>query len=525
MDFSHKYEKYKIKYKSGLTKMKGGKPLEYNPINGKLIESYDKDDFQVVAFYYPGDPISPYWDQHCNAEFLGNFYYSPIEITDGYGNDPTQFLNAESAFQALKFWTKRNSFINTSGPQAFTTKRTLEKEIKSDYTFSGYGSNLIAMKHILEIKFKDPILMAALKATGNAFLLEHNPIQGRDQIWSDNSDGTGSNALGLILMIIRDGQESTFSSVFDLLTGNDKIGLYKDDNNPDVKTWKHQVDTAAKLVINKARLTPVQKSSSSLHTAELNYLVCSISGCNKQTYFRHPGYCGRDHANKAHNLILKCSIPGCGIKTYDGNTGYCRMEHKRLGDLIIQKNAQVTSSLSWPLAEQTFPPPVPSMLSPIEQTFPPLVPSMLSHIEQTFSPQVSSMLPPIEQTFNKCILPECDKQAYNNEEGNFCSIDHLNIFKNTSKLYCLYPGCLRHKYPGGRCCGNTHRKKMDKSMCLNPDCQKNVYSDPISKIPSYCCSYSCLNEAKERGLLCSINRCYEVVYNGMIFAKCVKHLN
>ena len=44
----------------------------------------------------------------------------------------------------------------------------------------------------------------ALKATGDAFLLEHNSVQGRDGVWSDNNDGTGQNWLGLQLMLVRD---------------------------------------------------------------------------------------------------------------------------------------------------------------------------------------------------------------------------------------------------------------------------------------------------------------------------------
>ena len=43
-----------------------------------------------------------------------------------------------------------------------------------------------------------------LLATGDHFLLEHNSVPGRDLVWSDNSDGSGTNWLGLQLMIIRD---------------------------------------------------------------------------------------------------------------------------------------------------------------------------------------------------------------------------------------------------------------------------------------------------------------------------------
>ena len=32
----------------------------------------------------------------------------------------------------------------------------------------------------------------------------HNPVRGRDMVWSDNHDGSGKNWLGLQLMLLRD---------------------------------------------------------------------------------------------------------------------------------------------------------------------------------------------------------------------------------------------------------------------------------------------------------------------------------
>merc|ERR1712060_44732 len=43
-----------------------------------------------------------------------------------------------------------------------------------------------------------------LQKTGDTFLLGHNSVSGRDMTWSDNHDGTGTNWLGLLLMLIRD---------------------------------------------------------------------------------------------------------------------------------------------------------------------------------------------------------------------------------------------------------------------------------------------------------------------------------
>ena len=44
------------------------------------------------------------------------------------------------------------------------------------------------MRHVLQMKFQDPELMEMLLKTGNSFLLEHNPKQGRDTVWSNNND-------------------------------------------------------------------------------------------------------------------------------------------------------------------------------------------------------------------------------------------------------------------------------------------------------------------------------------------------
>jgi hypothetical protein len=55
---------------------------------------------------------------------------------------------------------------------------------------------------VLYSKFKrGSACAAALRATGNAFLLEHGGDQALEQVWA----GRGTNRLGLQLMIVRDG--------------------------------------------------------------------------------------------------------------------------------------------------------------------------------------------------------------------------------------------------------------------------------------------------------------------------------
>lgn len=58
-----------------------------------------------------------------------------------------------------------------------------------------------AMRAVIADKFKaGTALSNALLATKNAYLVEHTPKKGRDNFWSDDWDGTGTNMLGQILM-------------------------------------------------------------------------------------------------------------------------------------------------------------------------------------------------------------------------------------------------------------------------------------------------------------------------------------
>jgi hypothetical protein len=57
------------------------------------------------------------------------------------------------------------------------------------------------MYDVLIAKFKqNPVLANILLATEDAFLIEHTF---RDAKWGNNSDGTGENILGLLLMKVR----------------------------------------------------------------------------------------------------------------------------------------------------------------------------------------------------------------------------------------------------------------------------------------------------------------------------------
>ena len=155
----------------------------------------------VIAFYYP-DREEP-WDLTCQASFLGNFYpLKEVLNMEAYGQQ-RQFQNAEAAFQALKFWRspRADEFEHATGDEAFRLKQQLKGQ--EDWTYGDRGTNWNGMWDVLQAKFSNPTMRDALVATGDAFLLEHNSCQGRDTVWSDNEDGTGSNWLGLQLMLLR----------------------------------------------------------------------------------------------------------------------------------------------------------------------------------------------------------------------------------------------------------------------------------------------------------------------------------
>jgi len=160
-------------------------------------------DVGVIPFYFPGKAQG--WDVLCGGGFMGNFW----EVGDAGisfappGQAPITFTNSESAFQACKWWDKAGQFAPLSGHDAFKLKKSLKGS--EDWSYGGHGSNWSAMQKVLAAKFRPGSPLAeALLRTGDTFLLEHNAVEGRDKVWSDNKVGDGTNWLGLQLMLIRD---------------------------------------------------------------------------------------------------------------------------------------------------------------------------------------------------------------------------------------------------------------------------------------------------------------------------------
>lgn len=135
------------------------------------------------------------------GQFLANFY--PCQLTLTLNGITGTFQNAESAFQATKWWNTphRVQFEGTTGSAAYTLKKSLHH---ADYSYAELGGSYQAMKTVLTQKFSDPALQQGLLLTGDAYLLDHNEASGRDPGgWSDNHVGSGSNLLGQVLMEIR----------------------------------------------------------------------------------------------------------------------------------------------------------------------------------------------------------------------------------------------------------------------------------------------------------------------------------
>ena len=152
-------------------------------------------DKQFVWFYKK--------EENALTEFLGNFY--PCNINLG----GMKFKCAEAAYQAAKFAPNRffmKRFENLNGEAAYRLSRELNHHLSPADWAQWNARKLDVMGEVVKAKFaQNPALLRLLLATGNAYLVEHTPVKGRDAFWSDDHDGTGQNWLGRILMQERGG--------------------------------------------------------------------------------------------------------------------------------------------------------------------------------------------------------------------------------------------------------------------------------------------------------------------------------
>ncbi len=194
---------------------------------------YRGQERAVVPFYWPGR--SDVWHDRLGSGCLGNFWIGAESITVRVGGRSGTFRTSEAAYQAMKWWFDddvRAQFERVSdGDAAFALKLALEAQrgvltaawkradalplaLLSDEELRRLADDEAvaaqqltswrAMELVLAAKFAHAPLRSQLLATRDAFLLEHNPVRGRDLIWSDNRVGDGANRLGHMLMLFRE---------------------------------------------------------------------------------------------------------------------------------------------------------------------------------------------------------------------------------------------------------------------------------------------------------------------------------
>jgi ribA/ribD-fused uncharacterized protein len=133
--------------------------------------------------------------------FLGNFHPCRISYL-GFS-----FRCAEAAYQAAKFHPDRRTmqrFENLDGEAAWQLGRQLSQNWTPAQRNQWQQNSVRIMREVVYAKFcQNADLAELLLATGNAYLVEHTPVRGRDAFWADDHNGTGQNWLGRIAMETR----------------------------------------------------------------------------------------------------------------------------------------------------------------------------------------------------------------------------------------------------------------------------------------------------------------------------------
>jgi len=236
------------------------------------------------------------------------------------------FRNSEAAFQATKFWHMADEFSDVPASTAWKSKNKLGGS--EDPNWGGFGSSWTAMLGVLLAKFEVGTPWAeALVKTEDTFLLEHNSVKGRDKVWSDDSDGSGTNWMGLQLMLIRDqlsGRNAWTYFIKDLINLNDgspNAGEpYFEDAGPIWQATVYEASTAVRRVV-EAQLG---------FSTTPGVPACLRPGCNNPTWNQQPHeYCS--HTCRQGDFGIDegldpatCVSAGCGKPTFNGLPGeYC----------------------------------------------------------------------------------------------------------------------------------------------------------------------------------------------------------
>uniref|UniRef100_A0A6C0H9J7 NADAR domain-containing protein n=1 Tax=viral metagenome TaxID=1070528 RepID=A0A6C0H9J7_9ZZZZ len=181
--------------------------VKFNKILLKIKPSYNKpknDDYKKV-FDECFDNIDKYLEDYKN--------YSDEDNVNGWINLIYFFTLTKFTGAQIFILSNLLSFLIEKEPDCFITFNTNRDPQSISHTKNfKYGQDngkstyaISWMFIVLRIKFKyNETLKNVLLSTKNTFLIEHNIKQGRDYTWSDNNNGTGSNLLGLVLMLVRD---------------------------------------------------------------------------------------------------------------------------------------------------------------------------------------------------------------------------------------------------------------------------------------------------------------------------------
>lgn len=132
---------------------------------------------------------------HGEYRFLSNFYPSQVYL------DLDLYHTVEHAYQAAKTVLDSERLTILQAPTPGQAKRLGRKVHIRPYW---NDMKLSIMQNLLEQKFSEPVLMAKLKATGTAELVEGNTWG--DQYWGctlEHGRWVGMNHLGKLLMQVR----------------------------------------------------------------------------------------------------------------------------------------------------------------------------------------------------------------------------------------------------------------------------------------------------------------------------------
>lgn len=182
------------------------------PVDEKKTKAIAQKTFSTTA---SGNSFIAFYKSGSTA-YLGNFAICPNGLKL-WGN---KFRCAEAAFQWKKYDLaardsgrqdllndlRRKEFFNCDGEQAFQLRKYFDAKYPGVFA-NGWlnGVRDKVMWETLQAKFSDNLqFKKQLKATKGKYLLEHNPVIGRDTYWSDDCNGNGKNMLGKQLMALRD---------------------------------------------------------------------------------------------------------------------------------------------------------------------------------------------------------------------------------------------------------------------------------------------------------------------------------